>query len=107
MSIKCITRPPSILPSGFASFGSTASTISEHDALTGFPRRPVLASISSLSAGRFFDGLGITKSHAELPFAALGSRRSARYNTVVPSMTQAQKARREALGQLLGDTHAE
>lgn len=78
MSIRCITRPPSILPSGLASFGSTASTISEHDALTGFPGSPVLESITSLSAGRFFDGLGIAKSHSELPFAALGSRRSTR-----------------------------
>jgi tetratricopeptide (TPR) repeat protein len=91
------------LPSGLASFGSTASTISEHDALTGFPGKPVLESIASLSAGRFFDALGIGKSHSELPFAALGSRRSARYNTVFPIMTQAQKSRREALEQFVAD----
>jgi len=37
MSIKCITRPPSIFPSTLASFGSTASTISDRDALTAYP----------------------------------------------------------------------
>jgi tetratricopeptide (TPR) repeat protein len=49
----------------------------------------------------------MAKSHSELPFAALGSRRSARYNTVFPIMTQAQKSRREALEQFVADKPAD
>ena len=48
MSIKCITRPPSIFPNEFASFGSTASTISDFDALTGFPKGSVTAATFSV-----------------------------------------------------------
>jgi hypothetical protein len=37
MSMKCITLPPSMFPSAFASFGSTNSVNSDREALTGFP----------------------------------------------------------------------
>ncbi len=36
MSIRCITVPPRMNPSGFASFGSTTCTISVKDADGGF-----------------------------------------------------------------------
>src|ERR1700691_5498000 len=51
MSIRCITRPPSILPSKLASLGSTIATISEVDALTGFPGGGVPANVAVATAG--------------------------------------------------------
>lgn len=104
MSIKNITRPPSMLPSGFASFGSTASTISERDALTGLQA-------AFAKAGRFvsecdvFFFILVMRADRLLRGgpSALGARAQARYNTRFQLMAQAQKSRRETLEQFVAD----
>ena len=67
MSMKCITRPPNMLPNAFASFGSTASTISDIEALTGLPGSCDIGLSSFASFG--FVSLGIREMFSDFAYA--------------------------------------
>jgi tetratricopeptide (TPR) repeat protein len=108
MSIRCITRPPSMLPSKLASFGSTISTISEDDALTGLPGKalPAVGFADSLVLGFVFFIIRSTNRRVKRKYTlscALGGGAQARYNTRFEPMTQTQKSRREVLEQFVAE----
>jgi len=110
-----------MFPSKFASFGSTISTISEVEALTGFPGSAdpeeiaVTVPPDALAGATFLRPLlllvvldirSVRSAHlAKLrcKMCALGSRPQARYNTRFNAMTQTQKPRREVLEQFVAE----
>jgi tetratricopeptide (TPR) repeat protein len=108
-----------MLPSRFASLGNTISTISEVDALTGFPGGdpdeiavtvpPGALGGTFLRPLLLFVVLDIRSVRSALPakfqikMSALGLRPQARYNTRFNAMTQTQKPRREVLEQFVAE----
>src|SRR6266568_3288230 len=75
MSTRCITCPPSSVPSGFVCAGRTISVISDRDAFTGFPasldsapsRTPIFRFIPfSISLARRFSRLSSPRSFPSL-----------------------------------------
>jgi len=94
-----------MLPRGFASFGNTASTISETEALTGFPAPAREGGGLALLAACFLEFVAMRNLVPPVGWRmrALGARAPGRYNTRFRRMPQTQKSRREMLEQFVAE----
>lgn len=88
-------------PSGFASFGSTTSTVCERDPLTGFPAGDASSSLARAARREFATTFKSGFLFNETPDHRIGACHAARYNTPHMSGPQAGARRRQMLEQFI------